>query len=232
MPDGSAHARRVCMQPPIHAHLSGGLYWLEPTSLFSSMTASLCLSNSSVSLSLGNRSRTKPLGSLDDVCFLSPNSRKAVEILSGGSKAQSGAGLALQRLHYSACLRPWRRNDIMQYVGGIMLTCYDLFFLPRCCIMKRMKTYRSSRQGACARRFQQVYKHGLTAESACCLWVHGQIGQVLRAHPHLGVNVVVLSSRGLFLEKINPVFPLTLVGRAPAHFNHTPTNPHHQSTWL
>lgn len=75
----------------------------------------------------------KQLGSLADVCFYFPNSQKAVQILSVSSKAHNAAGLALQRLHYSTCLRPWRQKAIMQNVDFIMPVCY--VFLDVCIVL-------------------------------------------------------------------------------------------------
>lgn len=50
----------------------------------------------------GNLSRPNSQDPLNDVCFHSPNSQEAVQILSVSSEARSRAGLALQRLHHSA----------------------------------------------------------------------------------------------------------------------------------
>lgn len=110
--------------------------------MFSCLADFFCLSNFCFSL---RWEPTKQRGYLGDVCFYSPNSQKAVQILPVSSKAQNRAGLALQRLNYSACLRPWRQNAIMQNLGFIMLYVMTSF-LPLHCVIKKMEIHRSSGQ--------------------------------------------------------------------------------------
>lgn len=117
-------------------------------SLFSCLTDFLCLSNSSFSLPWQPKP-TKQLGSLDDVFFHSPESQEAVQILSVSSKAQSRAGLALQRLHCNAFLRPWWQNNIMQNVGCIMLMCCDLF-CPSAALWREWKYIDYLDRGLCS----------------------------------------------------------------------------------
>lgn len=93
--------------------------------------------------------KPKPVGFLDAMCFHSPNSQKAVQILSGSSEAQHKAGLTLRRLHHGACLRPWRQHGIMHnwklHYAHVFWPFF--FFSLQHFNMKRTKTYWSPQQG-------------------------------------------------------------------------------------